>query len=635
MRLPQMAGLQDLHSLLRPQGIKPISAGTKQLTPHQPEGALQKVVFLRPNGRQLSLALPLEGLGGKGRIAQDISDQVQGDVKVGAQDFRVKTKTVVAGVGFDAASCRLNCAGDFLRRPARGPFDQHLGHQLSNAIPGGVLAQDAAAAYGAELHEGKPVILFDQEAQPVGQLKLVNGVLRERFDVRSALWRPSFRHQRVKRFAVGRQIMTSDALQIGGRDTLNGSEVAIRESQVVGCQPVGAEILGLALHRFADGQRAGDKLFHCLLQLTGFDGSRLHSFHLGEEGRGGGIKICGVQRGADAQESRVPRVISPGMHGVHQTLSFPHLTIKAGTASAAEERSQNIENRHVGMAQLRGVPGKVQISQFNGRLFDHLARRCLRRFLGQDKGGDGAGSGSGIGFLDLLNDGAGSHVAGHDVEHVVGGILLVVVSSDILRLQLVEDVRIADHGKAVGAPRVGSLEQAPPRPPVRVIHVHVHFAADDFHFLGQLVRRQRGVLHDIAQNVQSHGRAGAGNINVKDGAVKGGVGIHVAPRLLHLLINAAARAAGGAFEQHVLEHVRKPRPQPSSLVDAPRHAPCLGGHHGSTVILPENDRQSVFQCRQPHTGRHGGEEAGRSIRQHFGGHELGRSLSDPGGRPGG
>ena len=132
---------------------------------------------------------------------------------------------------------------------------------------------------------------------------------------------------------------------------------------------------------------------------------------------------------------------------------------------------------------------------------------------------------------------------------------------------------------------------------------HVHFAADDIHFLRKFVRRQRGVLHDVAQNINRLHRAGVRHINVIDRAIKARIGVHVAASFLHFLVNAAARTRRRAFEQHVFEDVRQASAEPCAFVDAASHRPRLRGDDGRAVVFADDDGQTVFKRRELDAGR--------------------------------
>ena len=134
---------------------------------------------------------------------------------------------------------------------------------------------------------------------------------------------------------------------------------------------------------------------------------------------------------------------------------------------------------------------------------------------------------------------------------------------------------------------------------------HIHFAADDIHFLGEFIGRQRGVLHDVAQNINRLHRAGVRHVDVIHRAVEARVGIHVTARFLHFLIDATARTRRGAFEEHMLKHVRQTGAEPFAFVNAARHRPRLRTDHRRAVVLAHDDDKAVFKRRKFDARRNG------------------------------
>ena len=265
------------------------------------------------------------------------------------------------------------------------------------------------------------------------------------------------------------------------------------------------------------------------------------------------------------------------------------------------------------MAQVGNVPGHMEVPEFDRRFLDNFACGRLRRFLGQNNCRDGLGFRFGVGFANLRRDGFRFHVARDDVKDVVGRVFFAVIGMDVFRLQFVENVRIANDGEAIRAAGVSGFEQAAAGAAAGIVHVHVHLADDDFHFLGQFVGGQRGVLHNVAENVHGDACAGIGNVNVIDGAVERRVSVHITAGFLHLLINATAGACGGPLEQHVFEHVREAGPQPFAFVDAASHAPGLRGNDRGAVIFAHDDGQAVLQIGDRNAGRSGGDGVVRII----------------------
>ncbi len=182
----------------------------------------------------------------------------------------------------------------------------------------------------------------------------------------------------------------------------------------------------------------------------------------------------------------------------------------------------------------------------------------------------------------------------------------MIIGADVVRLQLVENIQIADDGEAIRAARVGGFKQAAAGAAAGIILAHVHFAADDIEFLGEFIRRQRGVLHDVAQNINRRGRAGVRHVNVIHRAVEARVGVHVTAGFLHFLVNPAAGARRRAFEQHVFEHVRQAGAEPFALVNAAGHRPCLRGNDRRAVVFAHDDDEAVFERGEGDAGGQGG-----------------------------
>ena len=250
------------------------------------------------------------------------------------------------------------------------------------------------------------------------------------------------------------------------------------------------------------------------------------------------------------------------------------------------------------------------MAQLDGRFLDDFAGGGLRRLFGQHHRRDGAGRSLRPSLLDLHE-----HVGGHDVAHdeeedVVGRVTLAVVAHDVRALKRVEDVAVADDREAIRAARVSGLEEPAARAATGVVVAHVHLTADDVELLLQLVVGQRGVLHDVAEHVHGDARAGVRRVDVIHRAVEARVGVHVAAYVLHLAVNLPRRPRGGAFEEHMFEHMAQARAEPAALVDAPRLRPRLRGNDGRAAVLAQDDGQPVVERGDGGAGRDGGQGSG-------------------------
>ena len=214
------------------------------------------------------------------------------------------------------------------------------------------------------------------------------------------------------------------------------------------------------------------------------------------------------------------------------------------------------------------------------------------------------------------HDFVGVNVAHDHVKDIGGNVAGSVVAHDVVPTEFVKDVRIADHRVTIRAGGVGGFEETPTGATAGIVLAHIDLAPDDVQFLFQFRLGQGGVLHDVAQNINSHARAGVGDINVIHRAIKRGVGVHVAAGLLHFLINAPHPAGFGTLEEHVLQNVRQAGPEPIAFMDAARLGPGLGGHHGRAVIFAHDHGEAVVQNHQ--TGIPSSVQAGNSIGRSIG-----------------
>ena len=92
---------------------------------------------------------------------------------------------------------------------------------------------------------------------------------------------------------------------MGGSQGADGLEIVIGEVEIAGGEPIGAEVLGLALHGFAGCESAGDELFDGFPQFSGGDEPFLEALDLGQNGLGGGLELMGIGDGAEAEEAGI------------------------------------------------------------------------------------------------------------------------------------------------------------------------------------------------------------------------------------------------------------------------------------------------------------------------------------------
>lgn len=156
-----------------------------------------------------------------------------------------------------------------------------------------------------------------------------------------------------------------DLAQLGGAQGADGLEIMIGEMEIAGGEPIGAEILGLALHGFAGGESAGNELFDGFPQFSGRYETFLEAFDFGQNGNSGGLELVGIGDGADSEEAGVTRVIGPGIDGMGEALSFANGLVESGAASGAEQGGEDVEGGDIGVAEVGDMPGAVGMSQFD------------------------------------------------------------------------------------------------------------------------------------------------------------------------------------------------------------------------------------------------------------------------------
>src|SRR5208283_2119489 len=148
-----------------------VTGGAEQRPAHRQAGAFEQVVFLRVNVGNLHLAFPLQSIGGKYRVQDDVGQQIEARVKIAAQGFQVDAETVVAAVAVNAPADGFDFRGDVPGAAVRGALEQHPAGQLGDAVVVPGLGQHAAPEHGTKFDEGQAMVLLHQQAQAVRQLK--------------------------------------------------------------------------------------------------------------------------------------------------------------------------------------------------------------------------------------------------------------------------------------------------------------------------------------------------------------------------------------------------------------------------------------------------------------------------------
>ena len=112
-------------------------------------------------------------------------------------------------------------------------------------LSSGVFGEDAGLENGNHRDQRQPRILPNQQAQPVRKRELVDFSNGWRTFFNFCLLKGAERVERRDGEVIVVEIFIEDALDVLGNNTLEGGQVLVREIEIVGEQPVRAEVAGL------------------------------------------------------------------------------------------------------------------------------------------------------------------------------------------------------------------------------------------------------------------------------------------------------------------------------------------------------------------------------------------------------
>ena len=104
------------------------------------------------------------------------------------------------------------------------------------------------------------MIFLNQQTKAISQFEFLDGMFRNRLDLKGIFGRGAGWQQRVKRAVFAGEVFAGDTLQVRGSDAFDGGEITFRKIEIVGGEPTAAEILCLALHGLSCRQGAGEEL---------------------------------------------------------------------------------------------------------------------------------------------------------------------------------------------------------------------------------------------------------------------------------------------------------------------------------------------------------------------------------------
>ena len=124
VELAQVGGTEGADDRFIAQRIQPVALVAEQAPPHRLEGALQQLIALAADGRQLGLAFAFERGLGEARSQEDFSEESQPLLQVFAHHLAAQAEGVVAAIGFDAAAEAFDFLGDVFSRAGGSALDE-------------------------------------------------------------------------------------------------------------------------------------------------------------------------------------------------------------------------------------------------------------------------------------------------------------------------------------------------------------------------------------------------------------------------------------------------------------------------------------------------------------------------------
>ena len=234
VKLFQVGDLEVLHALLGAAAVQAVAGVAEESLAREAEGAGEQFIFLRAKIGELDLAFAFESSGGEGRVQQDIREKVEAGLEVAAHHLGIHAEAVVPTVGVEVSADGFNLRGNLLGAAGLGALHEHLRKRGSNAVVRGRFGEDAAFQRGAEFDERQAVVFLHQQAEAVGKVELLDGVVGVfLFGVGDNGGR-TLGKERVERAILLGEMGAGDALQVRRRDAFHRGEVTLGEVQVAG-----------------------------------------------------------------------------------------------------------------------------------------------------------------------------------------------------------------------------------------------------------------------------------------------------------------------------------------------------------------------------------------------------------------
>ena len=526
---------------------------------------------------------------GESCVDQHVGQNVHAEPQVRFHHLDRNTEAVVSGIGADLPAHGFDLVVELLAVSTCRAFDQGAGGEGGHAIGPGGFGEKAAAEDGDEVDQREFAVLADQHAQSVGQGEALDPARpRGRGRLDRAV-EGTFGIERGDGGLRFYQVLAGHALQVGGLDASDMPEIFGAEIRVAGQQPAPADVRGAAPRggEVADlvGEDALPGLGHLAargrLSAVTIDDVEHRAFRLGA--------LFRLAKEVDAEETHFSRHVGVGGNVMDKVAFLAQFEVQGRAAASAQNGGQHIERGGVGVGDRRDMPDERATRQLGPEFLVRLAASELRWFVRDEKRRLDAPRRTTEPFFRLGKNLHRVDVAGHDEEHVLRGVAGAVVGGEVVAGQAVEDLEMPDDRVPVGAGAEGGREHEFGAHAVGIIEAHGELAADHLLFLGELAVRQGGVERGVGQKFDRGGRAVGRHIDPIDRAVEGGVGIDVAPGLLHGAGDLVGAAFFRALENHVLEQMGQSAAEPLAFMNAAALHPDLhAGHRGGVVGLDQH-----------------------------------------------
>ena len=124
VELAELGRTQGVDDRFSSQRIQSVALFAEQTAPHRLEGALQQLIALATDRRQLGLAFAFECGLGEARSQENFGEECQSLLQVFAHHLPSQAEGVAAAVGLDATAEAFDFPGDVFSRPSGGALDE-------------------------------------------------------------------------------------------------------------------------------------------------------------------------------------------------------------------------------------------------------------------------------------------------------------------------------------------------------------------------------------------------------------------------------------------------------------------------------------------------------------------------------